>query len=143
MNTESSESAATPGAPAPSEEQCKDLKESVRDYVKYADIVTGFTVVQSLAFAFKMGDGGAFLSHLLVKKGLMVGISLAVGVFYLALVVGCQCAISELRARAKCMPDPVAAKWERFQWWVRYCLIGLAVLGAAVALAVQGVATCP
>jgi len=109
----------------------RDQAELGKQFSAYADAITAFTFVQSLAFGVALGSNDTFRSRALGIPWLVPGIIVVANLLYACLVYGCHRGEDELLE-----PFPSAgAKWQKRVRVGRMVVIGL---GLALSLLAYG-----
>lgn len=80
--------------------------ETAEQFVKYADLIVGFVVLQGLSFAYALGQTGALRNAIVRGRAKILWIIIVTGLFYEGLVFGCASCELLLRHAAN-HPDVV------------------------------------
>jgi len=108
-----------------------DYKSTIAQLSRYGDIVAAFCVLQSLAFAYKLGQTSDDVYKAIVSGGLpILWLILIAGLFYSALVY--VCGYGEVRLRIAAKQEPTLVATARLIYWGRVAIV---IFSTAIAAA--------
>jgi hypothetical protein len=102
----------------------KDPNEFAKQLRTYADAITAFCIIQSVAFGFALGNKDFRDNVLKLKSCELYTLGTVAIFFYTFLVIGCQRGEEALLGKSK-LNDPVEV-WARRVRWARLLVIILA-----------------
>ena len=101
-------------------------EELAKQLVTYADAITAFSFVQSVAFGFALGQR-EFRESALKAPYLVIGVVIVAYGFYTGFIYECSVGVAALLPGSS-NADPTFADWTRRTWAYRFCVVALAAL---------------